>query len=332
MRRPCDGHCEESGVSGPLGPAKRRMAVGHRFGNLCADHPVESSVRQDLRRPRVVGLRFGQGIVQKRDRRWLMGSMRACKLEEDIGPLHTLRNLPEEPFEHRHRPLSLPGEAVEARAPNPAPTSQARVVRRQLGGQLAELRSSGGRAACRCLLRGRVELGGGDGVRPLDRERHVARPLLEIGDRLGEGSVNRAPLPGLCLLVADRCEQRVREPKARVVERDDPFPLRRVESLENVGPVAVGGRDQLDGRAGERGGEEHDVAGLGRAAAPGGRRAARAGSRARGARARPRVSCPSGRARARARARRTDCRPTPPAPGRAPAGSARARARSFSRR
>ena len=56
----------------------------------------------------------------------------------------------------------------------------------------------------------------------------------------------------------------MRKPKARVVERDDPFPLRGVESLENVGSVAVGGRDQLDGRTGERGGEEHHVAGLGR--------------------------------------------------------------------
>ena len=74
--------------------------------------------------------------------------------------------------------------------------------------------------------------------------------------------MNGAPLPWFRLLVADRCEQRVREPKARVIELDDSFPRRGVESLENIGPVAMGGRHQLDGRPSERGCEEHDVPGL----------------------------------------------------------------------
>ena len=37
-----------------------------------------------------------------------MGSMRACELEKDVGPLHPLRNLPEELLEHRHGPLLSP--------------------------------------------------------------------------------------------------------------------------------------------------------------------------------------------------------------------------------
>ena len=55
----------------------------------------------------------------------------------------------------------------------------------------------------------------------------------------------------------------MREAKARVVELDDSFPRRGVKSLENVGAAAMGGRHQLDGRPSERGGEEHDVPGLG---------------------------------------------------------------------
>ena len=234
-----------------------------RLGDLGADQAIEGSIRKNPRRPPVVGLRFGQGIVQERDRRRLMGSMRACELEEDVGPLHALRNLPEELLEHRHGPLSLAGEAVEARAPNPTPMGQARVVRRQLGGELAELCRRGGRAAGGGLLGRGVELGRGDGVGPLDRSAMWRARSSRSVDRPGESPVDGAPLPRFRLLVADRCEQRVREAKARVIELDDSFSRRGVKSLENVGAVAVGGRHQLDGRPSERGGEEHDVAGLG---------------------------------------------------------------------
>ena len=75
------------------------MTVGDRLGDLGADHAVEGSIRQDLRGTRVVGDGLGECIVQERDRRGLVGSMRASELEEGVGPLHALRNLLEELLE-----------------------------------------------------------------------------------------------------------------------------------------------------------------------------------------------------------------------------------------
>ena len=63
MRRPGDGHREESGISGPFGPFERRMAVGDGLGDLGTDQAIEGSIGKNLRTPPVVGLRFGQGIV-----------------------------------------------------------------------------------------------------------------------------------------------------------------------------------------------------------------------------------------------------------------------------
>ena len=76
-------------------------------------HAVEGSIRQDLRGTRVVGDGIGECIVQKRDRRGLVGSMRASELEEGVGPLHARGNLLEELIEDRHRALPLSGEAVK---------------------------------------------------------------------------------------------------------------------------------------------------------------------------------------------------------------------------
>ena len=120
--------------------SKRRTAVGDRLGDLGADQAIEGSIRKNLRRPPVVGVRLGQRIVQERDRRRLMGSMRACELEEDVGPLHTLRNLPEELLEQSPPPALSPrrggrgprSESV-ADVPGPGrPASTGRPARRAL--------------------------------------------------------------------------------------------------------------------------------------------------------------------------------------------------------
>ena len=44
MRRPGDGHREESGISGPFGSFERRMAVGDGLGDLGTDQAIEGSI------------------------------------------------------------------------------------------------------------------------------------------------------------------------------------------------------------------------------------------------------------------------------------------------
>ena len=142
-------------------------------------------------------------------------------------------------------------------------------------------------AATRCPTRGRllggsVEIRGDDAVRPLGRERQMARSLLGVGDDVGERPVNGTALPERRLFVADRAEQRVCEAQARVVEDEDVLPHSRIERFEDHLPVPVRLGDELDRRSGERRDLEEDVAASPSAAGRGDRRAAPAGSRALG--------------------------------------------------
>ena len=50
---------------------------------------------------------------------------------------------------------------------------------------------------------------------------------------------------------------------SRLVEPDYAFPLGGFQRLEDAGSFAVCGRNELDRRPSQRGGVEHDVAGLG---------------------------------------------------------------------
>ena len=176
MRRPGDCHREERGISGPLGLFERRMAVGDRLGDLGPDQAIEGSIGQNPRRPPVVGLRFGQRIVQERDRRRLWARcVRASSRRTSA------RSTPAE--SPGGAPRASPRSALSPRRGGRSPRAECRrrrarrrVVRRQLGGQLAELCRGGGRAACCGLLGGGVELGRGDGVGPLDRRAPCAAP------------------------------------------------------------------------------------------------------------------------------------------------------------
>ena len=91
---------------------------------------------------------------------------------------------------------------------------------------------------------------------------------------------------------------------------DHAFPLGLFERAQHALPIAVRCRDQIDGRAGERGDLEQDVDGLGRKPGePLAEQLAQAfGNRQR--RGPARAACSCGRARARAPVRRTGSRPS----------------------
>ena len=118
-----------------------------------------------------------------------------------------------------------------AQAPLPL---QCGIARCQVGRELGELGRRGGRSTSCGLLGGRVEVRGGDGVGAVDGQRHVAGPLLDVGDRPCERSVDRTALPDRRLLVADRREQRVGETETRVVELDHSLPRGGVERLDDA--------------------------------------------------------------------------------------------------
>lgn len=82
--------------------------------------------------------------------------------------------------------------------------------------------------------------------------REVPGPLLDVRDCPGQRPVHRPALPDRRLLVADRGEQRVREPHAGVAELDYPFPHSRLKRRADLFAVSVGCRDHFDCRPGER--------------------------------------------------------------------------------
>ncbi len=135
---------------------------------------------------------------------------------------------------------------------------------RQVGCELGELGCRRCRPASPRLLGGRVEVRGGDRVGTVHGQRHMARPLLDVGDRPRERSVNRTALPDRRLLVADRCQQGMGEADARVVELDHALPGGSIEGLDDGLAVPVCLDHELDRRTGERGSEEDDVARIGR--------------------------------------------------------------------
>ena len=141
---------------------------------------------------------------------------------------------------------------------------QCRIAGCQVGCELGELGCRRRRSASPRLLGGRVEVRGGDGVGTIDGQRHVARPLLDVGDRPCERSVNRTALPDRSLLVADRREQGMSEAETRVVELHHSLPRGGIERLDDGLTMPVCLDHELDRRAGERRCEEDDVARVGR--------------------------------------------------------------------
>ena len=106
--------------------------------------------------------------------------MCASELEEDVGPLDAGRDLPEELARASPPPAPVPGEAMEA-ARSEADADAARPGSSGVSSAASSQSSAAAAVApARCrLLGGGVELGCGDGVRALGRERHVACPFLD---------------------------------------------------------------------------------------------------------------------------------------------------------
>ena len=187
-------------------------------------------------------------------------------------------------------------------------------------GELEELAGGSGAPRGRRLFGCCLQLGGDVGIRPFRSKSEVAGALLEIADRGGEGSMHGAALPDRRLLVADRGEQRVREPNVRPVELDHTLSYRRLQRLEHPCLVSVRPGHDFDRRTGERCNLKQDVAGVGRKSA---QTLAEQLLQALGdaqCLAAEWAACWYGRVRGRARARRTRCPRSLPRHGRAPGG------------
>ena len=172
-----------------------------------------------------------------------------------------MRNLREEFLQQCSRPLGVAAEATEARGPKAPPPLQSRIAGRQLGRQLEELGGRGGRTPGAGLLGRSLQVRGDPGVGAVGRERQMAGLLLEIRDDAGECPMNGAALPERRLLVADRCEEGIREAETRVVEVDDAFAGGDVEGLKGKLPVSVRCRDQFDRRPRQRGDMDENIGG-----------------------------------------------------------------------
>ena len=191
-----------------------------------------------------------------------VGSDRHGERKEDVRPLHADRNLLEELLEQSGCAFSVAGEPVKPRGPEPSSPGRGWVGRRQLAGELAELRS-GGRRPARCgLVPGGLQLGRDRGVGPLRGEGKMARALLDVGHGAGKRTVNGAALRDGRLLVADRAKQRVRETDARTVERDDALSCGLLECSDDASRSPCAARYNLDRRAAGGRGRKKNVAGL----------------------------------------------------------------------
>ena len=76
-----------------------------------------------------------------------------------------------------------------------------------------------------------------------------------------------AALPDRRLLVANRGEQRMREPNVRSIELDHTLAYGRLQRLEHPCLVSVRSGHDFDRRTGERRNLEQDIAGVGRKSA-----------------------------------------------------------------
>ena len=132
--------------------------------------------------------------------------LRQCELEDDIGTLHSRRNLREEPLEDR-APVRRRRRAGEAGGEEAPPTRHSGIVWSQLGGELVQLGCGRRGPAGGSLLGGGLQL----------RRDGCIRPLCGEGRWRARSSSPRLPPPALCarlgasrrrLLVADRGEQR----------------------------------------------------------------------------------------------------------------------------
>ena len=208
--------------------------VGERSPGVGRVQVDKAAIREDLGRAGVVARRLGQGLVGEPDQHRDVASVRRDKPEEDVGALHAGRNLGEELLEQRNGPLAVAGKTMEARRSEAALPGARGIGRRELGCELGEVRCGGGRPASGGMLRCCVEVRGDNGVRPGDGKRQVARLLLDVGHRLGQCAVNRAPLPGRRLLVADGREQGMGEADARIVELENSRLSGGSEGLEHA--------------------------------------------------------------------------------------------------
>ena len=184
-----------------------------------ADQLRRARIRAERRRrprPRPAPRRNSSIPVRLSPRRVEASSKRTSARSDPGG------HLGEELLEDRDRPLAVAREAVEARRPQAPLPCQRRIVRRQLGGELGELGCRRGRPAGGGLLGRGFQLGGDGGVGAFGGERQVAGPLLDVRDRAGERPVHGAALPERRLLVADRGEQRMREPNLRASSSTTP--------------------------------------------------------------------------------------------------------------
>ena len=176
---------EQRRVADPLGLLERRPGVASAAPDvgLAQMDAAARSARIRAERASSSAASAERLVAELDDRRRCRALSVEASANEDVGSLDAGRNLGEELLEHRSRPLAVAGEAVEVRRPQAPLSRHGGIVRRQLGGELAELGRSGGRAAGGGLLGGRVELGGDRGVGTVGGEREVTGALLDVRRR-----------------------------------------------------------------------------------------------------------------------------------------------------
>ena len=115
---------------------------------------------------------------------------RPGECEENVGPFRSGRNVAQESVQNRDAAFAVPGQEAEVRGTQSASTRQVRVVGRELGRKLEELRRRRRGSPPGGLLCGRVERRRDPGVRAVRGECQVARAFLDIFDGVGERLVD----------------------------------------------------------------------------------------------------------------------------------------------